>query len=163
MFKKSYSQKKGDRSRPWYTPGNKREKPVGHVTQCRPGSRCWGLGLIRLSPCGYDPAKCEGQLIIDPFVTIRQECLLRALASRTPSPIYSSLMRSAAYNMANATIIVTITTTNVIISCYLHLYNMKSMAKIQPRVKKSLRCIASKPNETGSKTRFWSKNRQPPD
>jgi hypothetical protein len=33
MFKKSYSQKKGDRSRPWYTPGNKREKPVGHDTQ----------------------------------------------------------------------------------------------------------------------------------
>ena len=37
-FPESYSQKKGDRSRPWYTPGNKREKPVGHVTQCRIGS-----------------------------------------------------------------------------------------------------------------------------
>ena len=55
-LKKVIHKKKGDRSRPWYTPGNKREKPVGRVTQYGTGSRCWGLG-----PCGYDPAKCEGR------------------------------------------------------------------------------------------------------
>jgi hypothetical protein len=38
--KKVIHKKKGDRSRPWYTPGNKREKPVGHVTQCGTGSSC---------------------------------------------------------------------------------------------------------------------------
>ena len=129
------------------------------------------LGIRERNPLVMLPNAGQDQLIItlftsshhDPITAIRRECLLRALGSRTPSPIYSSLMRSAAYNTANATIIVTITTTNVVISSYLHLYNMKSTAKIQPRAQINLRCIASKPNETGSKTWFWSKNRQPLD
>ena len=40
---------------------------------------------------------------------------------------------------------------------------MKMTAKIQPYVKNSLLCIASKANKTGSKTWFWSKNRMPLD
>ncbi len=36
---------------------------------------------------------------------------------------------------------------------------MKMTAKIQPQSKNSLLRIASKANKTGSKTRFWSKNK----
>ena len=36
---------------------------------------------------------------------------------------------------------------------------MKYAHNIQPKSKKNVRCIAREPNKTGSKTRFWSKNR----
>ena len=40
---------------------------------------------------------------------------------------------------------------------------MKMTAKIQPRAQIYLLRIASKANKTGSKTRFWTKNRMPLD
>jgi hypothetical protein len=57
VSKKLFTKKKGDRSRPWYTPGNKREKPAGRVAQCVVGSSCSCLARL----CGYDPTGVEGR------------------------------------------------------------------------------------------------------